>query len=605
MVRRVLIGCVLLTSAAIAVYMLNTTLTTPGSTSAGAAIEAVAVTRGALRAVVAGSGLVEASMVVELKSRASGKIVRFEASEGDDVLAGQLLIELDGIEEFRGLQVAETALAAAKAELSRTQAALEAFDIEHELALRSEAARVASAQAQLERTRVALQRYEVEHPSLLATLESRLVAAVAERDASGRNLERLRELHARGATPDADLDAAGAAYAQRVAAVTEREQELGRERGLDALVRGDREQELKQLAAALAIAEVAHEKLERTRNQNRAMAEAQLRAAEARAASAEIERDRARERAEQTKIASELDGVLVRKLVEPGQIIASGVSSVSGGTPLAVVADLDTLYVVADVDESDIGRVAVGQRTRITVDAHPELVFEGRVHAIAPQGVTTSNVVTFKVRIMVHSLRRQMLQAFVSEQGDREAAADWGKSLGLVDNQHAALREAFTAYAASRRELLATRVGESSTATRERRRVGFLAARRSLEERLRATLDARQYARYDERLLRIGMSAAVEVEVGALTDALIIPAAALRQEQGRRGVYRLEGERQVFLPIGEPLLNTGDRLAIAEASGLRVGDQLVLRSRSRGTTNSSAAARSFLMPSGPPPGPMR
>jgi HlyD family secretion protein len=57
------------------------------------------------------------------------------------------------------------------------------------------------------------------------------------------------------------------------------------------------------------------------------------------------------------------------------------------------------LFVLAGVDESDIGSVCTGQPARVTVDAYPGRVFEGRVDRVAPRGVNSAGVVTFEVRV--------------------------------------------------------------------------------------------------------------------------------------------------------------------------------------------------------------
>jgi HlyD family secretion protein len=62
------------------------------------------------------------------------------------------------------------------------------------------------------------------------------------------------------------------------------------------------------------------------------------------------------------------------------------------------------------VDESDIGSVQVGQTVDITADAFPGTHFDGKVVRIATQGVNTSNVVTFEVKIEVVSKNRDLLK---------------------------------------------------------------------------------------------------------------------------------------------------------------------------------------------------
>ncbi|QPJ65900.1 MAG: efflux RND transporter periplasmic adaptor subunit [Candidatus Nitrohelix vancouverensis] len=107
------------------------------------------------------------------------------------------------------------------------------------------------------------------------------------------------------------------------------------------------------------------------------------------------------ERLQETEIYAPIDGVIIEKLVEEGQIIASGISNVGGGTALANIADLSRMFIMADIDETDIGQVEPGQAVQITADAFLEKSFRGRVLRIAPQGVIESSITIFKVKIEI------------------------------------------------------------------------------------------------------------------------------------------------------------------------------------------------------------
>ena len=105
-----------------------------------------------------------------------------------------------------------------------------------------------------------------------------------------------------------------------------------------------------------------------------------------------------------------LDGVVAEQNVQVGQIIASGINNVGGGTTVMKLADLSHIYVLVSVDESDIGRIEVGQQAQITVDAHPNAVFPGQVVRVAIKGTIESNVVTFEVKVEVSGLNQQLLK---------------------------------------------------------------------------------------------------------------------------------------------------------------------------------------------------
>ncbi len=107
----------------------------------------------------------------------------------------------------------------------------------------------------------------------------------------------------------------------------------------------------------------------------------------------------AQQRMGDVTIRAPIDGTLIEKDVEAGQIIASASQTVSGGTTLFKMADLSTMQVRALVDETDIGRVQPHQVARVTVDAYPNRVFTGAVEKIEPQAVVDQNVTMFPVLI--------------------------------------------------------------------------------------------------------------------------------------------------------------------------------------------------------------
>jgi HlyD family secretion protein len=111
-----------------------------------------------------------------------------------------------------------------------------------------------------------------------------------------------------------------------------------------------------------------------------------------------------------TKVYAPIDGVVSTRAVQKGQIISSGVTNVGGGTTVMTLSDLSHIYILASVDESNIGVVELGQEADITVDAFPGQRFRGKVDRIATKGVSLSNVVTFEVRIEVMSKNKKLLK---------------------------------------------------------------------------------------------------------------------------------------------------------------------------------------------------
>jgi HlyD family secretion protein len=113
--------------------------------------------------------------------------------------------------------------------------------------------------------------------------------------------------------------------------------------------------------------------------------------------------DRAQERLSESVVRAPIDGVILQKYVEEGQIIASGVSNVGGGTPIVDIADMSSVQIEAGIDEIDIGKVRVGQPAMVVADAYPELNFHGKIVRIAPEAKIEQNVTLFDVIVEVEN----------------------------------------------------------------------------------------------------------------------------------------------------------------------------------------------------------
>ena len=108
---------------------------------------------------------------------------------------------------------------------------------------------------------------------------------------------------------------------------------------------------------------------------------------------AKADRVRAAKNLNYAEIYSPIDGIVISREVEVGQTVVSSMNVAN----LSVIADLDNLQVVGDVDEADIGQVKVGQRVTFSVDAYPQDLFEGTVTQVRLNPTTESNVVTYEV----------------------------------------------------------------------------------------------------------------------------------------------------------------------------------------------------------------
>jgi HlyD family secretion protein len=99
-----------------------------------------------------------------------------------------------------------------------------------------------------------------------------------------------------------------------------------------------------------------------------------------------------------TKITSPIDGIVVARQFDVGQTVAA---SFQAPTLFTIAQDLTKMQVSADVSESDIGQVKVGEPVRFSVDAYPDREFRGTVSQIRLNATVNQNVVTYPVIVGV------------------------------------------------------------------------------------------------------------------------------------------------------------------------------------------------------------
>lgn len=178
-------------------------------------------------------------------------------------------------------------------------------------------------------------------------------------------------------------DAVSGAQANVSAAVA---QQNNAQSQLDLLLEGSSQSQIAQAQASLAQAEANHAAL------LAGAAEEQIAIAEAQVVQAEISLAEAQENLANATLAAPFDGVITAVNVAEGEL-ASGV--------VIEMVDTNSLEVVLNVDEIDIGDLAVGQAAVVTLESWPETEIESEIVYIAPYSNSSpeSPVVTYEVRL--------------------------------------------------------------------------------------------------------------------------------------------------------------------------------------------------------------
>lgn len=180
--------------------------------------------------------------------------------------------------------------------------------------------------------------------------------------------------------------------------------------------------------AALFKAGLISEQVHRDARTRRDLAEEAFRSAETRYQIVEdrgipINGDASTQRA---RITSPMNGVVIRRGVELGDTITSGVSSFNAGTVVFTVADLKSLIIRVNLNEVDIAKVTPGLPVRVTLDAYPQRTFTGQVRFVAPAAKQVEKIKVFEVEIALDELTeafRTGMSANVEILGEHRAKA--------------------------------------------------------------------------------------------------------------------------------------------------------------------------------------
>jgi HlyD family secretion protein len=100
-------------------------------------------------------------------------------------------------------------------------------------------------------------------------------------------------------------------------------------------------------------------------------------------------------------VTSPMDGVVIRRNIELGDTVMSGVSSFNSGTVLMTVADVETMIIKAGINEVDIGKVRLSQPVKVTLDAYPKVKFAGTIKRISPAARLEEKVKVFDVEVAI------------------------------------------------------------------------------------------------------------------------------------------------------------------------------------------------------------
>jgi HlyD family secretion protein len=334
---------------------------------------------GANRGTLRVSGNIEITDA-EVSFKIPGRVIERLVDEGETVKAGQIVARLDSADLAQ-----EVALRRAEVEAARAALA--------ELLAGSRPEEIAAAEAAAKQAKARLEELQAgSRVQEIAAARAALVRAKAETERAAADAQRYAELYKKADVSAQQNDAVQTAYATALARQHEVEEQFN-------LVKaGPRQEEIEQARAAWRQAQERYVLAKKgPRRETIEQARAHLEQTKQSLALAET-------RLGYATLASPLSGLVLAKHVEPGEYV-------SAGTPVVTVGDLVHVWVRAYVNETDLGRVKVGQPARATTDTYPGKRYEGHVSFISSQAeFTPKNVQTQQERVkLVYRIKVDIL----------------------------------------------------------------------------------------------------------------------------------------------------------------------------------------------------
>jgi HlyD family secretion protein len=308
------------------------------------------------------SGNIELTQV-DISFKIPGKLIERAVDEGQAVKKGMVLARLDDARLLRQREREQAGVAAAEAGLRQVATAVEFQKASLEADTELRRAEVRAAEARLRDLLAGARRQEIEQA------RAALDEARTEEQRATADWDRAQRLYKNDDSSRAQYDQFQARYKAASAVARQAGERL-------ALVQeGPRPEEIEAARAQLERARAA------LRLSQAAALELKRREQEIDLRRAELERARAQLAMTQTQLddsvsAAPIDGVVLSKAAEVGQVVAAG-------TAILTLGDLEHPWLRAYISETDLGRVKLGARVRVTTDSFPGKLYWGWVSFIA------------------------------------------------------------------------------------------------------------------------------------------------------------------------------------------------------------------------------
>ncbi len=408
------------------------------------------VRRGDVEVKVVETGTIEPLRKVELKSKVGGRLSRVFVDEGDHVIAGQTMANIDPQEINAQVAALEAQLKGSRARLSSAlknvvfqhdttaanidqytqnaaaaEARLREVEADAKIQPKLTEQTIAGAKANLEASEASVKALkdsmslmiESTHPQNRVSAQSTYDQARAQAANAERNVKRQKALLDKGYVAQQILEQAqtdaevAAAHARDVklkldqieqtnkfeesnmrsqvanAESVVRQQRSALIQAESSVLPADKLHELTSAQAALAQAKVQIAGARAGKTQDK-MRKDDVSAAEADVSNWQNQLDNLKVQQRDTNLVASMSGVVTKKYSEVGELITSAIASFGSGTPIFQIADLSTMLIKINVNEVDISKLRRGLPTEVSIDSSRGALFIGKIRKVAPAAAT-------------------------------------------------------------------------------------------------------------------------------------------------------------------------------------------------------------------------
>ncbi|AHF07990.1 efflux RND transporter periplasmic adaptor subunit [Desulfitobacterium metallireducens] len=336
------------------------------------------VQRGDVRNVISATGSVSYPKTVNLTFEQTEKLVALNVAVGDNVKAGQVLMQIDPSNLQQTVNQQQANLASAQAKLLQAQ----------ENALPTALSALAQAQQNINTKQTALTTAQNNADSAYLTNQVYL----AEQNVTQASNSLAQAM----ASGDSTIQSKQTALNQAQQALTTAQ---NNQNGGAAATLTAAQSDYEVAQQNLALAQKKVDQLNQGQNS------ADILTAQTAVQQAEAQLQTAQTNLGKATMVAPYDGVITAVSGQVGQVMdsSSGSNGSSSSTKpgVTLAANPDALQVVTSIGQADINKIKVGQKAEITLDTEPNTKIPGTVSVIAVQGTSTSNVTTFEVRVMI------------------------------------------------------------------------------------------------------------------------------------------------------------------------------------------------------------